>query len=217
METKPTHKHSILRRLVGGLSLQTKLIIAAVVAVLALIVILVALNSGNHMTLGENQKIDITPTQIQSIEEIGQWELLSISDEEMVDTVRHGLFGDSELVRIYYGTIRLGVDMHEAKPKWITIHKDTLIATLPPIKLLDNDFIDEARTTSFFESGTWSNEAREELYQKAYRAMKKRCMTTKNMENARQNGELQFYNLFRAMGFSKVKIKFEEDKKHENK
>ena len=47
-----------------------------------------------------DNKIDITPEVIQSIKSIGEWEVLSIADEEMVDTTRKGIFSDDHLVRI---------------------------------------------------------------------------------------------------------------------
>lgn len=31
-----------------------------------------------------------SPTQVESIENIGQWEFLSVSDEELIDTIRRG-------------------------------------------------------------------------------------------------------------------------------
>ena len=43
--------------------------------------------------------------------------------------------------------------------------------TLPKIGLLDKDFIDEARTESFYESGSWKPSDRDALYKKAYRRM----------------------------------------------
>ena len=107
---------------------------------------------GNEATVYVDDKIDITPTQVLAMKEIGEWEFLSIENEEMIDTVRKGFFKDDELIRIYYGTLRLGFDMSEAKADWIKADKDTLVITLPKIKLLDENFIDEARTKSFFES-----------------------------------------------------------------
>lgn len=86
----------------------------------------------------------------------------------MIDTVRKGFFKDDELIRIYYGTLRLGFDMSEAKADWIKADKDTLVITLPKIKLLDENFIDEARTKSFFESGSWSDKDRADMYKRAY-------------------------------------------------
>ena len=44
--------------------------------------------------------------------------------------------------------------MKEVKEGWIETEKDTIVCTLPPIKLLDHNFIDEARTQSFFETVT---------------------------------------------------------------
>ena len=94
-------------------------IVAVVLIVLVGIPALVWLTNNNSIGITQNNRIDITPTQIRSIERIGEWEFLSISDEELVDTVRHGFFGDAQLVRIYYGTLRLGVNLHEAEPGWI--------------------------------------------------------------------------------------------------
>ena len=85
-------------------------LIIGVAVVIAVIVVLFWVKScvkDNYLELGTNDTIDPTPTQIQSIRAIGEWEFLSVSAEEMVDTVRKGFFIDDELVRIYYGTLRL--------------------------------------------------------------------------------------------------------------
>ena len=104
-----------------------------------------------------------TPTQIQSIRDIGQWEFLAINNEEIIDTVRHGFFGDAELVRIYYGTLRLGIDLQDTDKDFIRVQGDSILVQLPPIKLLDHQFIDEARTTSFFEKGDWTAKDRDDM------------------------------------------------------
>ncbi len=135
-----------------------------------------------HME-GENVgQTQLSPTQIRTIENIGQWEFLSISDEELIDTTRHGFFGDDKLVRIYYGTLRLGIDMKEVKEGWIKTEKDTIVCTLPPIKLLDHNFIDEAKTQSFFETGDWTGKDRQKLYERAYNAMRIRCLSNTNIK-----------------------------------
>lgn len=144
-----------IKGLIGNLLSQTvmswTLIAAAVAATVAVVLLLHHLNKGNSVEVVTNDKIDITPTQIEQIRSIGQWEFLSISDEELIDTVRHGFFSDDELVRIYYGTLRLGLDLSEARPDWIVSSGDSITMTLPRIKLLDKRFIDEGRTRSFFE------------------------------------------------------------------
>ncbi len=171
----------------------------------------------SHANMEIDQSIGITPTQVQSMKAIGQWEFLSIADEEMIDTTKNGFFSDDELIRIYYGTIRLGINMHKVKPHWIKKDGDTLRVTLPPIELLDEDFIDEARVQSFFESGKWNDKDREAMYQRAYTNMKERCMTSENIRSAEQNASKQFSQLMRSMGFNFVSVTFEDEKAAKDK
>ena len=163
------------------------------------------LSKDNYVELGTDQAIDPTPTQIQSIKAIGEWEFLSVSAEELVDTVRKRLFSNDELVRIYYGTLRLGVNMHQVEPGWITTNGDSISLRLPKIGLLDKDFIDEARTKPFYESGTWSAKDREALYQKAYRQMLQHGLTQENLKTAENNADQQLREMMRAMGYKHVK------------
>ncbi len=171
------------------------------------------LNSSNSLGLSTDDHIDITPTQIQEIQNIGQWEFLSINDEELIDTVSRGFFSDSELVRIYYGTVRLGIDLRQAGPQWLHVEGDSIIAMLPPITLLERNFIDEARTRSFFEKGTWTDGDREQLYKRAYRKMLKRCFTPENIKIAEENARQQFMQFLRSMGYKKIRVGFATDRK----
>ena len=186
--------------------------LAAIVAIVLLAVIsaayLVKSCHGSSITTSVNDKIDITPTQVAAIKEIGEWEFLSIEDEEMVDTTRKGLFSSDELIRIYSGTLRLGIDLGEAKDDWLTVVGDTLKVTLPRVKLLDEDFIDEAKTQPFFETGTWNDAAREAMYRRAREKMKRRCLTKENIESAENNATKQFFQMFKAMGFKYVEVRF---------
>lgn len=187
-------------------------------AVIAAIVLLAVISAAylvrscrdNSMTTVVNDKINITPTQVRAMKEIGEWEFLSIEDEEMIDTTRRKLFGTDELIRIYSGTLRLGIDLAEAKDDWLTVTGDTLTVTLPRVKLLDEDFIDEAKTQSFFETGTWNDAAREAMYQRAKEKMKRRCLTKENITSAKNNAEKQFFQMFKAMGFKFVVVRFEK-------
>ena len=159
-----------------------------------------------------DNKIDITPEVIQSIKSIGEWEFLSIADEEMVDTTRKGVFSDDHLVRIYYGQLSLGVNMHKVGPRWIEVAGDSVTVTLPKVELLDNDFIDEARTKSFYESGKWSAADREAMYRRAYSLMKRNCLTPKNIRAAQNNAEAQMQNIMKSLGFRAVTVKFDNNK-----
>ncbi|MGI6242862.1 MAG: DUF4230 domain-containing protein [Prevotella sp.] len=166
-----------------------------------------------NVAAGEQGNIEITPVQIAKIQDIGQWEFLAISDEELIDTIRHGFFGDDELSRIYYGILRLGIDLKETEEGWIKMDHDTVTVVLPPIKLLDEKFIDEARTKAFYEDGKWSETAKAELTRKAERAMKARCLTPSNIHSAEQNASAQFNALLQSMGFEFTRIRFKERSK----
>lgn len=171
------------------------------------------LNKDNTVSVTTEEQTTLSPTQVESIEAIGEWEFLAISNEELVDTVRRGFFGDDQLVRIYYGTLRLGINMKDVKEGWIQANagKDSIVCTLPPIRLLDNNFIDEARTRSFFEEGKWTGADRQALYDRAYAQMKKRCFTPANIRIAQRNARQQFRNMFKAMGFPNARVEFEEN------
>lgn len=180
--------------------------ILAVVLLLAGFFWLRDLTKDDHFTVGSDTQIDVTPTQIMSIKAIGEWEYLAVNAEELVDTVRKGFFTDDQLVRIYYGTLRLGIDMSQLEPEWITVSGDSVTLLLPKVGLLDTDFIDEARTKPFFESGRWDAEAKEALYKKAYRQMKAHCLTKENLQAAQANGEEQMRNMMQSMGYKNIKI-----------
>lgn len=201
------------RRSLLLMPLRALLIKALLIVVLVVVVVLVArhyinkVSSTSTMTeVVKDEKIDITPSQIRSIEQIGEWSFLEINDEELIDTIRHGFFSDDELVRIYYGTLRLGINLKEAHEGWLTMQNDTLCAILPPVRLLDNNFIDETRTRSFIETGKWTHHDRKAMYNRAVQRMRRRCLTKKNYQSARDNARVQFEQMLRSMGYDKVRV-----------
>ena len=189
---------------------KVKMIIIGLVVILvvAAVVGLLRLTKNDHLSFGTDPEIDVTPTQIVSIKAIGEWEFLSVSLEELTDTVRKGFFSDDELARIYYGTLRLGINMHQVEPGWLTAEGDSVSLLLPKVALIDRDFIDEARTKPFFESGKWKPEDREALYRQARERMLQHGMTKENLTAAEDNAREQITSLMKAMGFKKVRIAF---------
>ena len=181
---------------------------AAIIVVVLLAVWLYRSLGDARLEVGADDSIGLTPTQIESIKAVGEWEFLSVSTEELIDTTRMRLFSDDQLVRIYYGTLRLGVNMKQVEPGWIQQRNDTLFLTLPKVGLLDRDFIDEARTKSFFESGTWKAEDREALYKRAYRKMIAHCLTPANLSTAEDNARDSFRKMLRSMGYQNIEITF---------
>lgn len=199
----------ILRLLLSGLS-RTALVVIAVVAVLLVAgaAFVYWLLGSNNASVATKEHVELSPTQIERIKAIGQWEFLTVSDEELVDTVRHGFFGDDELVRIYTGTLRLVINMANVEEDWIRTDGDTLRVLLPPVRLLDTNFIDEASARSFYESGRWTQADRKALARKARQKMLARCLTPQNIASAEQNATAQVHQMLRAMGFPYVSIRF---------
>ena len=193
-----TGKLNYIRWTVGGLLL---------VAVILVLWWLLFAEKDNHIGIEVDNGIDVTPEQIASIKAIGQWEFLSVSDEELVDTVRKGFLSNDQLVRIYYGTLRLGIDMNRVR---IYVQGDTVMLSVPPVGLLDQDFIDETRTKAFYESGKWQPKDREALYHKARRQMLAHGLTKENLRSAEQNADAQLRQMMKAMGYQNIAIRFEE-------
>jgi hypothetical protein len=182
------------------------LLVALLVVVVILLLLVRRCSAPMTLSIVQDNKIDLTPEEIRSVKEIGQWEFLAVTTEEMVDSVRKGIFVDDELTRIYRGTLRIGIDMNEVQDNWAKAHGDTVSLHLPALKLLDNHFVDEASTRSFYQKGTWDAATLDAMLHKAERQMMTRCMTTENKQAAERNARSQFTTLFQSFGFHTVEI-----------
>lgn len=183
-------------------------VVAAVLVVRWAVVQLRSLAAGP--VVEDRSTVFFSASQVKSIRDIGQWELLCINDEEYVDTVRHRLLGDDHLVRIYYGTLRLGLDLSDLDSTAVAVNGDSLVLTLPDVGLLDGDFIDEARTRSFHERGKWPPRAYNELYERARHKMMARTLTKANLDYTRTLAEEQVRRLLAVMGYTDVTIVFNQ-------
>ncbi len=188
--------------------LRTRLTLTAIGLIAVAVAAWMLVRSTRHdsLTITKSDKINVTPMQIRSIERIGEWEFLSIADEELVDTVRRGIFSDDQLANIYYGILRIGIDLGKAPQGWLQARGDSIVAVLPPVQLLDENFIDETRTRPFLQTGDWTPSDHAALYNKARRTMKSRCLTPSVWRSAEHNAETQIANLLRAMGFNNIRV-----------
>ena len=201
MNDKPFKEHQVARLILTALT---------IIAFVVMIVTLTVKGTKNEVDVGpSDRKIEVTPLQVKSVQEIGQWEFLSVTDEELVDSAESRLFGGpKKIVRIYYGTLHLGVDLSKLDEQDVVLRGDTVDVTLPPVELLDDDFIDEARTKSFYESGSWDQRTRAALYEKARRLMLARCLTRENIHITQYNAVDEVTRVFKAMGFVYVDVHF---------
>lgn len=168
-----------------------------------------------------NTTIERTPEEIRAIRDIKEWEFLAVQTEELVEHHEAHTFGDKHLVKVFRGTLRIGINMQQADDQWFRADSSachlgappTAILTLPDIQLLDENFIDEPNSTTFYEEGTMSAKAKEALLNKAADAMKARALQPDNMEVARQAARDQFTKIFKALGFGEVEINFVDPSK----
>ncbi len=187
----------------------TLAILAVLIVLTAILVLVRSCTREEPLSIESSKDINLTPAQITSIKKIGKWEFLSMQMEEIVDTTnKHWILRDDELIRIYHGTIRLGVDMETLADDWFRAQGDTAIIVLPPIKTLDDKFINEAQTQTFYENGSWDGKAREALYRKAERRMRRRLVESKAYQRAEENGEQQVRALMRTLGFKTTIVHF---------
>lgn len=159
-----------------------------------------------------------SPEEIVHLRSIGQWEFLSVESEELVERHHTGLMSDRDLICIYRGTLRIGVDLRKLPEDWVEVKGRNAIVHLPQPSLLDENFLDESRTTVFMEQGLFRAEEREAMIAEAKNKMKQRALTTDNLSIARRNAESQFQKLFHAMGYEDVIVEFapQKDAQHKN-
>lgn len=159
-----------------------------------------------------------SPEEIIHLRSIGQWEFLSVESEELVERHHTGLMSDRDLICIYRGTLRIGVDLRKLPEDWVEVKGRNAIVHLPQPSLLDENFLDESRTTVFMEQGLFRAEEREAMIAEAKNKMKQRALSTDNLSIARRNAESQFQKLFHAMGYEDVIVEFapQKDAQHKN-
>ena len=59
--------------------------------ILGMVLTLIIVGTDTHFGFHERREISITPLQIQSIRDIGEWEFLTVTDEEMQNIIS-GIF-----------------------------------------------------------------------------------------------------------------------------
>lgn len=164
------------------------------------------------VTIKHTTTIAQTPEEVQALRNIRQWEFLSVETEELIEHHEAHTLGDKHLVNVYHGTLRIGIDMQKAPDDWFKADSTKNVTLrLPDVALLDENFIDEARTTTFHEDGAFNAQVKQSLYNQAAEAMKKRTLTDANLTTARETAKEQFNRIFMALGYRKVSISFIAD------
>ncbi len=212
--SSPSQKTDIMDTLKKARSLiyiKAGIIAVAVIAAVCVAVWLWKGVSEAEITIGSDKTINVTPERIAEIRRLGQWEFLTVMDEVVVDTVRYRhIVSDDRLTCIYRGTVRLGINLDHASSDWVSNHGDTIEVRLPAPSVLDDRFIDEARTDVFYQSGKWGAYARESMYRRAAAQMKADALSPENIVAVRRAAADRFTSLFRSLGAAEVTVTFDE-------
>ena len=196
--------------------IKSLIIIAAVAALMAVVAAWVTCSRNDRplleVTVEADKEIAVTPQVVKSIRDIRQWEFVRLTDEEVIDTVRKiALWPDDRLVLIFHGTPRIGIDLSDTGDDWVVNRNDSLTVTLPRPRLLDMDFIDEALTEVFAQSGNWSANDREHMYEMARSRMIARALTDDNIGRVRRAAADRFTTIFTSLGAAHVDVRFADD------
>lgn len=149
----------------------------------------------------DRDEIIPTATQLRDIKANNSWCFCELNiGPERVDTTS----GFATLSRFYYGTMHIGVNIDKTEEKWMYQKGDTFYVELPPIEVIDEEFIDESKTTTFEDThilSKWNDGDYAALLGKAHRQMLRKYYNGTNIEKAKYNGRRKMTDIVRAFDF----------------
>lgn len=184
---------------------------AIVIAIIVAIIYIVHFTKNVHS--GHKTEVVVTPTPVNldSIKAIGQWSVLSVELDQVVDTVDKGFFTSHRISVGFHGTLHYGIDMAELKDGWARIENDTAAyVILPQVRLLGNAFLDE-RQTKVYEGRDDMDfvnkpSVKAALVRKAKAEMKRRG--DEHLPEARSKAEQEMTRIFKSHGYHQVYVSF---------
>lgn len=185
-----------------------------IVCIVIIVVIVKACNwahDGKPVTRTE-VTVKPTPVNLDSIKRIGQWSVVTVDLDQIVDTVDKGFFSDDEIQLMYHGTLHYGIDMSKVKDDWVRVENDTTVFIhLPQVTLLDNRFLDERNVKVILGENDQKfinrPEVQAAMVRKAKASMIRKGDTHK--EEARRKIENDMKRLFSVHGYKQIMVFFE--------
>ena len=170
--------------------------------------------SSSSLTTEAEERIERTPAVVDSIRSIGQWELASVELSVDVDTIRKRWIGlvKDEVKRRYTGRLSVGIDMTQLQDSCYAVSGDTITVTLPAVRLLDTNFIDESRTRTLIadnEEFADNPQVKKAMLEKARRRLAEQGADRETVAECRQRAAAEVKERFSAIGYSTVVVVFE--------
>ena len=170
--------------------------------------------SSSSLTTEAEERIERTPAVVDSIRSIVQWELASVELSVDVDTIRKRWIGlvKDEVKRRYTGRLSVGIDMTQLQDSCYAVSGDTITVTLPAVRLLDTNFIDESRTRTLIadnEEFADNPQVKKAMLEKARRRLAEQGADRETVAECRQRAAAEVKERFSAIGYSTVVVVFE--------
>ena len=167
----------------------------------------------DEVAIVQEEQVDETPALVDSIRAIGEWQLTYLDIETQIDTVRSRWLGlvHDKVVRRYYGHVSLGIDMQKLSADWYYRHGDSISLTLPKVRILDQNFIDESRTKLVeadddeFEQDP---QTKQDMLDRAHRIMLQRASTHEVLSKAERQATNRLTRRFQNIGYKHVEVYF---------
>lgn len=163
----------------------------------------------------ETQKTISTHQEIvEKVEAIGKLELVKMTVQDVLEhqIVRQWLPNSKTLI-VVAGEVAGAVDLQKLKKEDVLIDKDTIYIRLPKPEIAYCK-IDHGRSKVFDTQANFFTGAK--LLDDAYKEAEKQLLYTAQrsgiIEQTKNNAFVFFQSFFETLGFSKVKITFEDDK-----
>ena len=148
-------------------------------------------------------KMEKTATVLRSIENTNRWVFLTVEDEEVV--IKEHTLGN--VAKIYPSVYELGIELDDNQ-EWFEIEEtdSSKIAylKLPAIKILNPNGINATKVNNVY--GNADDAEKIAMQKEAEIKLKRRAMSSANIEVAKANAKKLFDNLFGILGCDRVDI-----------
>lgn len=199
------------------------LVILVIIAILASAAY-IAIEKGLLDFESDNLKIDETANVVKEIKNISEFtsacfyeEIIlqekktsNVVDNSIVNEIA-GFFGKKEglitdeIVIIANGKVRAGFNLKKMSEDDIHINGDTLTINLPEAEIFDV-IVNPSDFDIYIENGTWDEQKVAALKNKAVTKIQEDALSDGILEKASQSGVKRLSEMFKAFGFSVVKI-----------
>ena len=160
------------------------------------------------VTTTDNERIDSTEVVVKNIETSRQWVFLKIPVEEVVSREK-GLIWKDNLTKKFKGQIELGLDLRMMLPGWAKYKPGDfshIELNMPPIEILNNEFLDEAASQTLIDEGSWSLEEKKLMKEEAIEKMSQQALSLHNVEAAEALARRELTEKFLKLGYKDVKV-----------